>query len=241
MARKEANLNNILFSQDFLPEHWNWTDVEKAHLGNVAEMGEIIKTRLENDGCEIEEMYGILHDKDESKLWNEYTMIYEKKFVFKHVHFVIKFKSGKGNTLAVIANLIGIEPNFVERPRRGRYAYDNMLSYLTHIKYDRKYQYDVHSVCTIVGKDYVKYYRERHEAWVQGRAVKSMNELRKLVDPICYKIVKDGLTLEDIIHHEIYREVYILFPSKIDKTLEKRAYVMGTLQKEEEKRKKQTS
>ena len=42
MARKEANLNNILFSQDFLPEHWNWTDVEKAHLGNVAEMGEII-------------------------------------------------------------------------------------------------------------------------------------------------------------------------------------------------------
>ena len=57
MARKEANLNNILFSQDFLPEHWNWTDVEKAHLGNVAEMGEIIKTRLENGGCEIEEMY----------------------------------------------------------------------------------------------------------------------------------------------------------------------------------------
>ena len=35
------------------------------------------------------------HDKDESKLWNEYTMTYDVKFTTNHAHFRIKFSEGK--------------------------------------------------------------------------------------------------------------------------------------------------
>ena len=103
-----------LFAQGFLPQYWNWTDEEKTHIGNITEMGEIIKTRLENGGCEIAEMYAIKHDKDEQKIWNEYKMIYEVKFTSNHAHFVIRFK--KGDKLAVLASLIGVEPSFIEKP-----------------------------------------------------------------------------------------------------------------------------
>ena len=71
MAREKADLGSVLFAQDFLEEHWKWTDKEKEKLGDIEEMGKIIKARLEAGGCEIAEMYGIKHDKDERKIWNE--------------------------------------------------------------------------------------------------------------------------------------------------------------------------
>ena len=77
MAKRLADLGIAQITQDFLPEHWNWTDDEKKQLGNIDEMGKIIKTRLEKAGCEIQEMYAIEHDKDEKKLWNEYKHAYE--------------------------------------------------------------------------------------------------------------------------------------------------------------------
>ena len=58
-------------------------------------MGNVIKTRLDNGGCKISEMYAVKHDKDESKLWNEYTMTYDVKFTTNHAHVLIKFSEGK--------------------------------------------------------------------------------------------------------------------------------------------------
>lgn len=218
MARKEANLSCVLLAQDFQPQHWNWTDEEKTHLGNITEMGEIIKNRLENGGCLIAEMYAIKHDKDEQKIWNEYKMIYEVKFTSNHVHFVIRFK--KGDKLAVIASLIGVEPNFIEKPQRGRYAYDNMLSYLTHIKYAKKYQYDAHDVVTIAGKPYIEYYRERHESWTQGRAVITETELRKTFKFLEHKIFTGEITMQEIIFNKEYKIVYRKYRRKIDEAFD---------------------
>lgn len=217
MARKEANLETILIAQDFLPEHWNWTAQEKAYLGDVAEMGKIIKARLEADGCVVIEMYAVKHDKDEQKLWNEQKMAYEIKFTSNHGHFVIKLKKGTGKILSAIAALIGLEPNFIEKPKRGRYAYDNMLSYLIHIKYDKKYQYPVGDVYTIVGKPYTEYYAERREAWLRGRAVKSIADARKLLEPLKYKLAKGEITLNEIIENEEYRQTYILYPDVLER------------------------
>ena len=217
MARKEANLEIILIAQDFLPEHWNWTPQEKAYLGDVAEMGKIIKTRLEADGCEVFEMYAVKHDKDEQKLWNEQKMAYEIKLTSNHGHFVIKLKKGTGKILSAIAALIGLEPNFIEKPKRGRYAYDNMLAYLIHIKYDKKYQYPVSDVYTIAGKPYAEYYAERREAWLRGRAVKSIADARKLLEPLKYKLAKGEITLNEIIENEEYRQTYILYPDVLER------------------------
>lgn len=225
MARKEANLEIILIAQDFLPEHWNWTPQEKAYLGDVAEMGKIIKTRLEADGCVVIEMYAVKHDKDEQKLWNEQKMVYEIKFTSNHGHFVIKLKKGTGKILSAIAALIGLEPNFIEKPKRGRYAYDNMLSYLIHIKYDKKYQYHVSDVYTIVGKPYAEYYAERREAWLRGRAVKSIADARRLLEPLKYKLAKGEITIGEIIQNEEYRDVYILYADALEKVAERKKRV----------------
>ena len=58
-------------------------NTDLATLGDIEKMGNVIKTRLENSGCKISEMYAVKHDKDESKLWNEYTMTYDVKFTWQ--------------------------------------------------------------------------------------------------------------------------------------------------------------
>jgi len=98
-------LGSVLIAQDFLPEHWNWANTDLVTLDDIEKMRNVIKTRLENSGCKISEMYAVKHDKDESKLWNEYTMTYDVKFTTNHAHFRIKFSEGK--TLEEIAHLVG--------------------------------------------------------------------------------------------------------------------------------------
>ena len=119
MATKQAKLTILTFAQDFQSGHWNWTDGEKKKLGDVEEMGKIIKSRLENAGCEIQEMYAVKHDKDEKRWWNEYKKDYEVQFKSNHAHFVIKFEKGKGKTLPELAREIGIEENYIEKPKSG--------------------------------------------------------------------------------------------------------------------------
>lgn len=221
MARKSATLGSVLIAQDFLPEHWNWANTDLATLGDIEKMGNVIKTRLENGGCKISEMYAVKHDKDESKLWNEYTMTYDVKFTTNHAHFLIKFSEGK--TLEEIAPLVGVEPQFIEKPHRGRYSYDNSLAYMIHIKYDNKYQYDPHDVATIVGKKYIEYYRERYEAWTRGRAERKMNDMKNTLNFLKVGIAKGEITLEDIILNEDYRVAYILYNDQIKKVFESKA------------------
>lgn len=222
MARTEATLDSILFAQDFLHQHWDWNNNEKAQLGNVEEMGKIIKSRLEKGGCEIAEMYGVKHDKDEKKIWNEYKMVYELQFTSNHAHYVIKFKKGKGKILKELADLIGIETNYIEKPKRGRYAYDNMLSYLTHIKYDKKFQYPVSSVVTLAGRNYIEYYRERREAWIRGRAERSIADAKQLYNFLRDGIIKGEITLNNLVENKEWQYVYVLHKDRFDKLLQSR-------------------
>ena len=216
MARKLADLETMMLVQDFQPQHWNWTDDEKKQLGNLDEMGKIIKSRLENAGCEILEMHGIRHDKDENKIWNEYKMDYDINFQSNHAHFIAKFKKGKGKTLPELAKIVGVEESYIEKPKSGRYAFDNMLSYLIHIKYDKKYQYDVHTVYTFAGKKYIEHYRERYESWMRGRAKKSVASTKELVDFLINGIADGAITFDNIVSNEEWMKVYIINSSRID-------------------------
>ena len=158
-VKKPANLTTFMLSQDFLPEHWDWDDQEKKILVYYAntpdaakEVGKIILNRIIANGLDVSAAYAIMHDKDEHIIWNEYQNKYISNFTSHHVHFVAKLK--KGETLERIASIVGVEPNFIEKPQRGRYSFDNMLSYLIHIKYPAKYRYNAREVVTFVGKDY---------------------------------------------------------------------------------------
>ena len=66
---------------------------------------------------------------------------------------------------------IGISPEIIEKPKPGRYSYDNMLSYLTHIKYVDKIQYAPEDVVTLAGSDYMDYYNERKKRWIKAREI----------------------------------------------------------------------
>ena len=104
-------MGSVLIAQDFLPEHWNWANTDLVTLGDIEKMGNVIKTRLENSGCKISEMYAVKHDKDESKLWNEYTMTYDVKFTTNHAHFRIKFseeKRLKKLLISLVKNILNI-------------------------------------------------------------------------------------------------------------------------------------
>src|SRR5699024_6954424 len=87
--------------------------------------------------------YGIVHDKDHREVWSAVEQQLVTELKPDHVHAVIKFASrAKSAPLDRLATAIGVEPQYVEKPGRGRYAYDNMISYLTHAKYADKHQYD---------------------------------------------------------------------------------------------------
>ena len=212
--KKPANLTTFMLSQDYLPEHWDWTPAEKNILisaSNTADsaklVGAVIFDRLIAAGFDIEEAYAITHDKDEHVIWSEYKSQYITSFTSHHIHFVAKLK--KGAPLEQISDAIGVAPNYIEKPRAGRYSYDNMLSYMIHIKYPQKYRYDARSVVTFAGKDYFNgYYSECHKQWMHGRAERIELETRMTLKDVEMMIMDGQLSQKDLVLKPEYRYVY---------------------------------
>ncbi len=199
-AKEATNLTTFMLSQDFLPEHWNWSFQEKAALGSsVADTAKVIYDRLVDAGIEIVEAYAIMHDMDEHIIWDEYVNQYRMSFTSHHIHFTARLK--KGATLETIANVIGVSLKFIEKPKSGRYSYDNMLSYLIHIKYPKKYQYNPQSVLTICGKLYIEYFREKHEQWMHGRAERILRDIQIEYNDLKIMIMEGKITF-----HEVYMD-----------------------------------
>lgn len=204
--KKLANLTTFMLSQDYLPEHWNWSNSEKKSLSFFDTTAQTIFDRLISNGLIVKEAYAISHDKDEHEIWNEYQNQYITSFTSNHIHFVAKLTDGV--PLDRIAEIIGVEPNFIEKPRPGRYSYDNMLSYLIHIKYPQKYQYDPHSVKDLAGKRYIEYFRENHRQWMRGRAEKIIQDAVITFKELKVMISEGRVTREDVLLKPEYNFVY---------------------------------
>lgn len=200
--KKAAYLTTFMLSQDYIPAHWDWTDDEKTSLGICLNTANVIYNRLMNAGIPVKEAYAITHDKDEHEIWDEYQNKYITNFTSNHIHFMAKLE--KGCTLTDLAGIIGVSENFIEKPKAGRYSYDNLLSYLIHIKYPSKYQYDPHDVVTICGTDYIKYYRENHRNWMHGRAERIAQEAKFRLIDIKMLIMNGEITLEELISDDKY-------------------------------------
>ena len=63
-----------------------------------------------------------------------------------------------------IAKYIGVCPEIIEKSKPGRHSYNNMLAYLTHIKYEDKIQYPPEAVVTLAGTDYMVHYNKHKES-----------------------------------------------------------------------------
>lgn len=152
--------------------YWfDWTDEEISTFGNLKQHAAIIKRKLEGNGIAVEEMHAIYHDKDSKIIWNDYTKL--KETVYKDIHIHVLLKTVDGQDVETIATAVGVQPQYIEYAKRGKYAYNNMLSYLIHAKDTQKHQYSPKEVITLVGEDYSKIYQENKLNWQKGALVKT--------------------------------------------------------------------
>lgn len=152
--------------------YWfDWTDEEISTFGNLKEHAAIIKRKLEDNGITVEEMHAIYHDQDSKTIWNDYTKL--KETIYKDIHIHVLFKTVDGQDVETIASAVGVQPQYVEYAKRGKYAYNNMLSYLIHAKDAEKHQYSPKEVITLVGEDYSKIYKDNKLNWQKGALVKT--------------------------------------------------------------------
>lgn len=226
--KKVANLTTFMLSQDYLPEHWSWTVQEQQALlsNDCALVGQVILNRFKANGIDLETAYIITHDKDEHVIWDEYQNCYKSTFTSHHVHFVGKFKKDDAMPIEKIAEIIGVEENYIVRPKAGRHSYDNMLSYLIHIKYPEKHQYRADCVVTLTGPDYMKIYSESRRAWMRGRAEKVIADAIPTYKELKVMISEGSITEEELYDDPKYALLLTEHLSDIDKMFDNRAEIL---------------
>ena len=212
MARKESKLKFAMFAQQIDPEYWDWEPEEKQALATgAAGIGEVMQSRLEKLGMAPSDFYIIQHDKDVQQRVDLSTgeTITDPKAV--HVHGILRWdnKTQQDTTLSNIAAAIGVEPQYVEKPARGRYSYVNALAYMTHIKYPDKHQYSPEEVVTVCGKDYLEHYSENINSWKRGAAhVKKKKATGEDVDYYVQKVLMGELEINNLLLND---ELYLMY------------------------------
>ena len=221
MAKSENKLRCCQITQ-FLTDtaYWNWTDEELKVISAVMQetdaakmpeytkkIIEILKARMDAKGIKAEEIHGIIHDKDTREVWDDIQKARVVENKPRHIHIDCYF-GDNGGTLTNIAFACGLEPQYIEKPEKGRYAWDNMLSYLTHIKYDDKYQYDAAEVVSVGAKTYQEIYSERQADWIKGRGAVKKAKSKQDIDWIETQILTGELTLSELLLTDDYYDIY---------------------------------
>lgn len=218
----EARLTAIMLVQQLEDEYWRMLDdkttLQRAREGNCQPLLKEIVKRLNTGNIKVEEAYGIVHDKDTIRVWNSVEMKQIDELKTKHIHFLFKFT--KGATLINLARVIGVEPQYLEKLKSGRYGYDNCLSYLVHAKDETKYQYSPVEVVTFKGEDYLSIYNRQMPNWVKGRATKKARETNLSVDWLTEQVLAGKITKSNILLTDEYYTIYGQHKRKINEALE---------------------
>ncbi|GAA1115680.1 hypothetical protein GCM10009582_11250 [Arthrobacter flavus] len=233
MAREENNPTSIAITQYLDPVYWSWA-VNDANGTALLRQGAgpiiaYVIRRLEADGREVAEACGIIHDKDEREVWSDAQKALVVELKPEHIHMVIKFVSRAASApIPQLAGLIGIESQYVEKPGRGRYAYDNMLSYLTHAKYPDKHQYSPTEVVTVCGPDYLGVDAQRRETWLKGRAHVKKKRVAENFEDMRERVLQGEITRDQIMLTDDLFDIYSWHTREIDDALsaygQRRAY-----------------
>lgn len=221
MPKAENNPTVIGLTQRLDSVLWAWarSDANAAavlHQGAPAILEHLVGL-LEAGGCEVIEAHGIVHDRDQHDVWSnaECTLVTVAKP--SHIHAILKFRDrAKSATVAQLAALLGVEPQYVEKPGPGGHAYDNMLSYLTHAKYADKHQYSPTDVATVRGPSYQGIDASRRQAWVKGRAHLTKKRAAENMEDVRAQVLAGELSLEQIMFTDELYEVYSRHTRDID-------------------------
>ena len=220
--KKEANLTAIMLVQQLEDEHWLSSDyktpLQQAKEGDCRPLLEMITKKLEEDNISVKEAYIIKHNKDTVSIWDSEKMqnVIENKT--EHIHALLKFE--KGASLSKLALSIGIEPQYLEKLKSGRYGYDNCLAYLVHAKDESKYQYKPDEVVTVKGENYTSVYHRCMETWVKGRATKKAKETNLSIDWLIEKILSGEITKSNILLTDDYYAIYGQHKRKVNEALD---------------------
>ena len=230
MTRTQANLTAIMLVQQLDPDFWlGWVDktpIELSQNGDCRPLLQEVVNRLNKEDIPVAESYGIIHDKDEISVWNQEQMKNVTELKAKHVHCLLKFE--KGASIQKIALAIGVEPQYLEKLKSGRYGFENCLAYLVHAKDESKYQYSPDEVVTLLGEDYSSIYNRRMQIWIKGRATKEAKETSLSVDYLLSEVLKGNITKSNILLTDDYYKVYSLhkrkFVEAFDTIAERKGY-----------------
>jgi ABC-type dipeptide/oligopeptide/nickel transport system ATPase component len=217
MQKKVADLNTFSLTQQLYMEYWNVA--EEKYKKEIEEIITEQNTErftnyfiycLEKNGWEIEQAYSIIHNKDIQETFD--TKIMEMVLTPKepHIHASFKFKKGKnkGATLEKIAEVLGLEPQYIEKPEAGRFSWDNKIAYLVHAKDPNKYQYEPEEVYTAKGEDYLKIYHESIEKWRRGGIKKANKKAKEDIDWLEDKVLKGEILRPQIFLTDDYYKIY---------------------------------
>lgn len=197
-------------------------------------LGEIVAGAWEADGREITDCHAILHDWDTAMRWDEVAGRPVECPKELHVHLLVKFASqATSASVDRLAALVGVAPQALGLDkRRGGSAvevcgrkisqqHDNGLSYLTHVKYPEKYQYQPAQVADIRGSmPYEQVYRARYVAWVSGRAHIVKKRAAEGVEDLREKVLNGEVTKAQIMLTDELFEVYGRYSVEIDRALD---------------------
>lgn len=215
MSRQIQSLT-YAFSQQTLPEFWNWSDAEKqttVDIGDTKATLKLIYDRIHEGlkqsgatGDDLKfEFAGILHDKDHKLKMSSDGEI-EQVEVVPHIHGMISFT--KKRDLNAVASWIGIVPTQVEQAKKGRYGKENILAYLIHAKAPSKYQYPPSDVETFGTFDYMQYFEDHAVDWMKQAAKVRKQDSVMSADMMVQKVRKGLMTKEEILDNEEYFEIY---------------------------------
>lgn len=208
-----------------------------------------------HEGSRVAAAYIILHDKD---TWTDYSGEEPVECLKEpHVHMVVVFESEKRNGRSVpasaspayLAKRIGIPLNgHIDLPRKGGPTFDwpgygkvsssldNKLAYLTHAKYEEKFQYDPAEVITARGPGYLPIDRARRPDWLKGRAHIKKQQAAEAVEDLVEKCITGQITKEVIELDDDLLAVYGRHKRKVDDALRTRSDAEATRKRVEVER-----
>ena len=245
---KENAVKHFMIVEELKEEYFKgWTDeelksVEVARQGDPSAMVNTIFQKLvtpQGDYLCVA-AYGIVHNDDWRTKWDETEKKELKEKKVDHIHILCKVwdeKWPKGVHLKLIADTLGIRQSDIERPKAGKFSYDNMLAYLIHAKDADKTLYDPQKVfsngLTLNGKDalfddYQTIYDNRKQEWERGRAKKTKDRAKVDVDLLVEKVLTGQVTRSQVVLTDDYYNVYSRNSRVIDDAFkvygERRAY-----------------
>lgn len=234
--KKEALLTSVAITQYFDTTYWkNGWNEELIKSENIEKILEEIVRRV-SEVATVTEAYAIKHDKDTSLAFDSVTRTTISKLKEPHIHALLKFS--KGATLTDLAVKIGLEPQYLEKAKSGRYGYDNLLAYLIHAKDKDKYQYSPDEVITLTGKNYLEVYHERHVSWLKGKAKKEVKQTYKDIDLLIDNILNGNITKKEMLLNKDYHMLYAVHKTKINDTFRTIGEIKGTMTQDELENKK---